>query len=55
MKSDLFSHLEVIYGGEDNVFWRESKIFVRWLGSVNAIVGQDVFVCESRVALVGSG
>ena len=29
--------------------------FVCWLGSVNAIVGQDVFVCESKVALVGSG
>ena len=29
--------------------------FVRWWGSVNAIVGQDVFVGESKVALVGSG
>ena len=50
----FFSHLEVIYGGQDNVFWLESTIFC-WWGSVNAIVGQDVFVCESKVALVGSG
>ena len=28
--------------------------FLRWWGSVSVIVGQDVFVCEYKVALVES-
>ena len=37
MKSDLFSHLEVIYGGQYNAFWLESaNLFVAgvWLMSL---------------------
>ena len=29
--------------------------FSRWRGSVDAIAGHDVVVCESKVALVGLG
>ena len=50
----VLSHLEVIYGGQDNVVWLESTMF-SFRSSVNAIVGQYVFVCESKAALVGSG